>query len=224
MAQTVDKSTLTFLRTLAKNNNRTWFAEHKDRYVAAQQNVKHCMQELEQLLNKHDVIESHRVYRIYRDVRFSKDKTPYKSNIGCGFTRATEARRGGLFVNIQPGESFVGGGFWAPSAPDLKRIRSEIAVDAKPFRKVLRAKKFKEYFGELRGECLKTAPKGVDKNHPDIDLLRYKQYLLMRPFTDAEVLSDSFVAECNKTFKAMRPFFDLMSLTLTTDENGESII
>ena len=222
--QQINRSTLQFLKDLKKNNNRPWFTEHKPTYAKAQANVKDFMQELELRLSEHDVIEGHRVYRIYRDVRFSKDKTPYKSGLGCGFTRATEARRGGLYVQIEPGNSFVGGGFWGPSAPDLRRIRNEIAVDAAPLRKVLADTSFKYLFGSLQGQTLKTAPKGFDKEHPDIDLLRYKQFLVSRTFTDKEVLSESFLEECDLTFRAMRPFFDFMSLTLTTDENGESIL
>ena len=224
MPAQIKNSTFKFLKDLAKNNDRTWFADHKPTYVEAHENIKAFMTELEAKLNKHDVIESQRTYRIYRDVRFSKDKTPYKRNIGTGFVRATEARRGGFFVNIEPGNSFVGGGFWAPEGKDLKRIRKELEIDAKPFRKILKAKKFKDYFGELRGDQLKTAPRGIDKEHPNIDLLRYKQYLVLRNFTDAETKSADFLKECDTTYKAMRPFFDYMSLTLTTDENGESII
>ena len=127
-------------------------------------------------------------------------------------------------MNIEPGNTFVGGGFWNPNAQDLKRIRNEFLVNAEPFRKIISSKKFKDYFGTLKGDELKTAPKGFDKEHENIDLIRKKQFLIGRDFTDKEVLAEDFLKECNATFKAMRPFFDFMSETLTTNENGESII
>lgn len=224
MSAKIDSSTLDFLQELATNNNRDWFAQNKDRYIRAQGNIKTFMSELFDMMNKHDVIESFKSFRIYRDVRFSKDKSPYKSNLGTSFTRATEARRGGCYINIEPGNNFVAGGFWGPNSTDLKRIRKEIEYDAAPFRKIINTATFKKNFGQLEGEQLKTAPKGFSTDHPDIDLLRFKQYLIIRRFNDEVVLSTNFMEECDKTFQAMRPFFDYMSQTLTTDENGESIL
>jgi uncharacterized protein (TIGR02453 family) len=222
--QTRNKDTLDFLKNLSKNNDRDWFAEHKPKYELAKDDVKAFANALAEEMSKHDHIEGAKVFRIYRDVRFSKDKTPYKTNIGCGFTRSTDALRGGCYLNIEPGNTFVGGGFWNPNTQDLKRIRNEFLVNAAAFRKIINAKKFKEYFGTLEGEELKTAPKGFDKEHPDIDLIRKKQFLIGRNFTDKEAMSNDFLKECNETFKAMRPFFDFMSETLTTNENGESLL
>ncbi|MEM9549011.1 MAG: DUF2461 domain-containing protein [Bacteroidota bacterium] len=222
--QTISKETFDFLKKLGNNNNRDWFTKNKPKYVLAKDNVSEFAEALMEELGKHDHIEKKKVFRIYRDVRFSKDKTPYKTNIGCSFTRATAKLRGGMYLNIEPGNTFIGGGFWGPNAQDLKRIRNEFLFNADPFRKILNARKFKDYFGELGGEELKTAPKGFDKEHPNIDLIRKKQYLIGRNFTDREALSKGFLNECNLTFKAMRPFFDFMSETLTTNENGESII
>jgi len=222
--QTITKETLGFLNDLRDNNDRDWFTKNKPKYELAKDNAKAFGTELMEEMQKHDHIEGLKVFRIYRDVRFSKDKTPYKTNIGCGFTRATEKLRGGLYLNIEPGNTFVGGGFWGPNAADLKRIRNEFLFNAEPFRKIINAKKFKTYFGTLKGDELKTAPKGFDKEHPNIDLIRKKQFLIGRDFTDKEVFSKNFLTECNETFKAMRPFFDFMSETLTTNENGESII
>lgn len=222
--QTIKKETLEFLKNLKDNNNREWFTEHKPKYDLAKENAKTFANELVVEMQKHDHIEGVKVFRIYRDVRFSKDKTPYKTNIGCGFTRATEALRGGCYLNIEPGNTFVGGGFWNPNAQDLKRIRNEFLFNSAPFRSIISSKKFKDYFGSLEGDELKTAPKGFDKEHPDIDLIRKKQFLIARRFSDKEVISTDFLEECNETFKAMRPFFDFMSETLTTNENGESIL
>lgn len=220
---TISKDTFDFLTDIRENNNRDWFAKNKPRYVLAQENTKAFAAHLAELMAAHDNIEPPKVYRIYRDVRFSKNKTPYKSNMGIGFTRATDLLRGGIFLNIEPGNSFAGGGFWAPNGPDLKRIRNEFAVNAQEFRDILASEEFVQYFGTLQGDTLKTAPRGFAKDHPDVDLLRMKQFLVSKEFTDKKVTSKGFAMQANETFKAMRPFFNFMSDVLTTNENGESI-
>ncbi len=220
----IDKSTLKFLKDLEKNNDREWFQEHKDQYVLAQNNMKDVASKIQSALNKKDEISDARVFRIYRDVRFSKDKSPYKNNLGIHFTRSTALRRGGYYLHLQPGGSFAGGGFWAPDSADLKRIREEIVFDAKPIRKIISSKKFVNYFGELRGDELKTAPSGFDKNHPDIDLIRKKSFTVMRSFKDKEVLDPGFLKEVTHTFEAMRPYFDYMTEILIHDKNGQKIV
>lgn len=175
-------------------------------------------------LSKHDTLvelsPKKIVKRIYRDVRFSKDKTPYKSHIMGGFRRDTVWKRGGYMFRVMPGDSGVGCGFWAPEKDDLKLIRSHIAQDPRPLRKILKSKKFKDTFGELHGEQLKRAPKDFDPDHEAIDLLRFKQFLVYKTFTDAEVTSSGFQKEVVKTFRAVRPLFDYMSIALTHDLNG----
>jgi uncharacterized protein (TIGR02453 family) len=213
-----------FLKALKKNNHRDWFNDHKEEYVKEQQLVEQFAEALLRELRRHDDIETptgkKALHRIYRDIRFSNDKTPYKTNWSGNFKRATKYRRGGYYFHLEPGNSYIAGGFWAPNAPDLKRIRDEIAFDAAPLRKILKSKSFTTTFGSLKGEQLKTAPKGFEADHEAIDLLRYKQFLLIRYFTDEEVLSEKFLAAANTTFKNMRPFFDYMSEVLTTDTNG----
>jgi uncharacterized protein (TIGR02453 family) len=118
----------------------------------------------------------------------------------------------------------VGGGFWQPEASDLKRIREEIALDASPLREIINSTSFKKHFGELQGQQLKTAPRDFPKDHPDIDLLRYKSFTVSKYFTDKEVQSPGFSKEVLKYFQATRPFFDYMSEVLTTDGNGVSLI
>ncbi len=130
--------------------------------------------------------ESH-VFRVYRDVRFSKDKTPYKNRFGGYFRRATAIRRGGYVLNIEPGNSYVGGGFYAPNKDDLLRIRKEFEADDEDIRDLLSSNTFKKNFGELRGSELKTAPRDFDKEHQAIDLIRKKQFYVVRNFTDKEV-------------------------------------
>ncbi|NUO00731.1 MAG: DUF2461 domain-containing protein [Saprospiraceae bacterium] len=220
----IQPASLQFLRDLAGNNTREWFQANKDRYEAALDNLKQFTKAVEAALEETDHIEGAHLFRIYRDVRFSKDKTPYKNNFGMGFTRATNRLRGGYYLQIEPGGSFAGGGFWQPNAPDLKRIRDEFAVDDQPIRQIMADPVFQKYFGTIQGEALKSAPRGYDKNSPALDLIRKKNFIVHRSFTDAEVTSDNFLLEVKLTFEAMRPYFDYMSLVLTTDLNGESIL
>lgn len=216
--------TLQFLKDLAANNNRDWFNEHKPRYQAAKSDVESLITEIEKGLSKTDELEGHKLFRIYRDVRFSKNKEPYKTSFGTYFKRAGKLRRGGYYLHLEPGNSFVGGGFWDPNPQDLKRIRDEFAADDMPMREILASNTFKKHFGTLQGDEVKTAPKGFSKDHPAIDLIRKKQFLVSRKFSDQEVLSDNFTKEVVKTFEAMRPWFDYMSDVLTTNLNGERIV
>jgi uncharacterized protein (TIGR02453 family) len=218
------RSGFDYLQKLKKNNHRDWFNANKSTYQKELELVEQFAEALLRELNKHDEIETpsgkKSLHRIYRDIRFSNDKTPYKTNWSGNFKRATKYRRGGYYFHLEPGNSYLAGGFWAPNAPDIKRVRDEIAFDAAPLRKILKNKTFINTFGALQGEQLKTAPKGFAAGHEAIDLLRYKQFLLIRRFADKEVLSENFLSEANSTFKNMRPFFDYMSEVLTTDTNG----
>lgn len=218
-----------FLRDLSENNHRDWFQAHKDRYEEAHATMIGFADELLAEMRKHDHIETptgkKSLMRIYRDVRFSKNKSPYKIFFGGGFRRATVHLRGGYYYHLQPdGNTFVGGGFWGPNKEDLLRIRQEFAADDSEIRAIVADPRFVENFGELKGEELKTAPKGFDRDHPAIDLIRKKQFLISRTFTDKEALSAGFVQQVSDTFQAMRPFFDYMSEVLTTDANGVSIV
>jgi len=222
------KSNLDFIKKLSQNNNREWFAEHKKEYESEREIVIAFADDLLAKMQAHDSIETvsgkKSIFRIYRDVRFSKNKAPYKTHWSGSFKRATNLKRGGYYFHIEPGNSFMGGGFWGPESKDLKKMRFNIAEFESEFRNILADQNFVKHFGKMEGEQLKTAPKGVAKDHPAIDLLRYKQYLLIRRFTDEEVLNANFANELNKSFKAMRPFLDFMSEALTTNENGELIV
>lgn len=220
----LSKPVFDFLTKLKNNNNRDWFEEHKPTFKKHQSEVKSFLAEVKNNLNHHDEIEKMKLFRIYRDVRFSKDKTPYKAHFAGSFSRLGAHLRGGYYVHLKPGDSFLATGFWDPNKEDLFRIRKELEMDADEFRKVINQKEFKTIWGELGGDELKTAPKGFDKEHPDIDLIRKKQFIFVRNLTDKEVLSPSFLEEVDKSFKAIRPYFDLMSDILTTNLNGESIV
>jgi uncharacterized protein (TIGR02453 family) len=220
----IEKTTLKFLSDLSKNNNREWFKENKDRYVLANENAKAMKTAIETELNKIDEIEKSKLFRIYRDVRFSKDKTPYNPDIRMSFTRAGAHRRGGYYLNMGPNQIHVAAGFWRPEPSDLKLIRGHIATDAKPLRKILKSKKFVDTFGSLQGEQLKNSPRGFDKDHPDTDLLQYKQFYVNRTLPKGLASDEKLVKEIVKTYKAVRPWFDYMTDILTHDLNGISLI
>ena len=135
-----------------------------------------------------------------------------------------ENRRGGYYFSIEPGNSMIGGGFYAPNASDLKLIREQIEMDAEPLKQALANKKFKNYFGELLGEKLKTVPRGFNADDPNIDLLRFKNFYVMKKFSDQEVMSADFPDQIIKGYQLIQPFFEAMTLYLTTDLNGESLI
>ncbi len=221
---TIPASLLKFVKELTANNDRTWFAENKPRYQAEQQHMIAFADALIAEMNKHDKIETptgkKSLFRIYRDTRFSKNKTPYKTHFSGSLKRATKLLRGGYYFHVEPGGSFLAGGFWAPNSPDLKRMREDIAFDDKPLRQIISDPVFVETFGELKGDAVKTAPKGFSREHPAIDLLRHKQFIVTRNFTDKEVKADNFLEEVVTTFCRMRPFLDYMSEVLTTDANG----
>ena len=165
-----------------------------------------------------------KTYRINRDVRFSKDKTLYKVYLGGFLKRAGAERRGGMGFHIQPGKTSIAGGFFAPNKEDLMLLRQQISNDAEPLRSVLNSKAFKDFFGDLGGSKLKTAPKGFDKDHPEIDLLNHKQFIVQHSYSDKEVLADDFVERMAEVFSNMLPFFGVMTEYLTTDLNGVSLI
>jgi len=220
MAAKISTSTLQFLKELQENNNKTWFAANKERYLTAYEEMKVFRDALSERMSQFDNIEKTKLYRIYRDVRFAKDKTPYKNNFSGGLTRATKLLRGGYYFSIEPKASLVAGGFFNPNSADLKRIREEIVADATPLRQIIADPIFKKNFGSLSGNTVKTAPRGFAKDHPDIDLIRHKQFIVIQGFTDKLVTSPDFLEHLVEGFLAMRPYFDYMSEVLTTDKNG----
>ena len=225
---TIKPSTFDFLKTLDKNNNREWFNENKATYLDAQENVVAFVSELISLMNTHDVIEEQTgkksVYRIYNDVRFSKSKLPYKVRFAFKLTRASASRRGGYYMNIARGNSYLACGFSSPNAADLKRIRQDIDRNSNEWREVLKNKAIVKNFKEMVGEKVLTQPRGYDKDNEAIDLLRHKQFTFKHSFTDKEVQAPDFVQTVNTIYQSIRPFFDYMSAVLTTDLNGESTI
>ena len=225
MHETIPREIFSFLKRLSKNNNREWFTENKKEFKEIENEVKQFYNQLSEYMNKHDKIDKVKVFRIYRDVRFSKDKTPYKTHLGGGFSRLKPELRGGYYLHIAPNdESFIATGFWEPNKDDLMRIRKEIEMDDTELRKIITEKSFKNSWGALEGDELKTAPRGFDKEHVAIDLLKKKQFVFTKKFTDKEVSSPDFITKVDDSFKAIRPFFNYMSEVLTTDLNGASLL
>jgi len=214
----------TFFTDLSKNNNREWFTEHKSEFKALEAQVKVFGNTLSERLNVHDSIDRFKLFRIYRDVRFSKDKTPFKTHFGLTWHRTKPALRGGYYLHLAPNNNFLACGFWDPNPADLMRIRKEWELDAASFREVVDSPDFKNVWGSLQGNTLKTAPRGFDKQHPDVDLLRYKQLIFSISFTNKEVASSDFMDTVQYALQSARPFVDYMSEVLTTDLNGESLL
>ncbi len=221
----LEKQTFQYLTDLKKNNQREWFHGHKGAFQKAQNNAKDIFQSIRNDLEKHDDIETFKLYRIYRDVRFSKDKTPYNPHFAGSFSRKGESLRGSYYLRIRPGESFLAGGFWQPNKEDLFRIRKEFEYSASEIREIINNEPFRSVFGaKLEGEELKTAPRGFGKDHPDVDLIRKKGFVAVRKISDKEILSKDLTEIVDNSFLALRPFFNYMSEVLTTDLNGESLI
>lgn len=214
---------LNFQKKIARNNDREWFQQHKEEYLESDKEFKEFVADLQESMKVHDILDESmtKIFRIYRDVRFSNDKTPYTKHRSVSFARASKERRGGYYLKIQPGNnSFLAGGFWRPDAVDLLHIRKQISLDPSPLRELINSDDFRQYFNGLEGDQLKTTPKGFEKDDQAIDLLRLKGFILSHPFQDDEVTAKDFVAQVNEGFKKMRPFFDYMSEILTTDFNG----
>jgi len=218
------KDLFSFFSDLQQNNNRDWFMEHKPTFKALEAQVKAFGEQLKDQLNQNDHIDRFKLFRIYRDVRFSKDKTPYKTHFGLTWHRTKPLYRGGYYLHLSPKNNFLACGFWDPNPADLKRIRQEIDIDGEEYRAILNDKSFRSVWGELEGEAVKTAPKGYAKDHPHIDLLRFKQHIFTINYSDKEICQPDFLDRANKALQAVRPFVDYMSEMLTTNADGESLV
>ena len=224
MSVIVNPSIFKYLNDLKKNNTREWFADNKDYYLKEEEQLKEFFTAIMEALSTIDKIGGMKAYRIYRDIRFSKNKTPYKTHFGIGFHREKPKFRGGYYLHLEPGNSFIAAGFWQPNKDDLLRIRKEIELDHENFIKVTAEKSLIKSWNILNGEQLKTAPKGFDKSHPAIKSLRFKQFIYSQKISDSELLNTNFDKFIINEFKSIYPFLNYMSEVLTTDLNGESLI
>lgn len=219
------KNTLQFLEQLAQNNDKEWFAEHKAEWEQISKNNKKFFNQIFEQLQETDYLSKVQLPRINRNLRFSKDKTPYKTYAGAKISRLQPRHRGSYFIHIEPNNSFVAGGFWAPNAEDLHRIRKEFELDFSPMEEILSEPFCQKYFEKIKGtDAVKTAPKGFYKDHPAIESIRKKQFLLKREFTNNEVCAYNFSDEILKTCLVLRPYLEYMTEVVTTDLNGESLI
>ena len=222
--QAIPNNTISFLKKLKLNNNREWFNDNKDQFQIIQSNIKKFANEVKDSLMLSDDIEKLKIFRIYRDLRFSKDKTPFKKNIGMAFHRSKPELRGGYYLEISADESFIAVGFWNPNKEDLLRIRKEIEIDGLVFKSIINQKRIKDIWGEIQGEEVMRSPKGFDKEHEHIDMIKKKQFIFVKKLKEKDVLDENFQSELVGFFLSIRPFFDYMSEILTTNLNGESII
>lgn len=211
----ISKNTLDFLKKIKKNNNKQWFEEHKDEYKALHAEFKTTIEDIAEGIATFDPRVKHalndkktiKIFRIYRDARFSKDKSPYKTNFGGTIApHGFESGNPGYYVHIEPGNCFIGGGLHMPESALLKNVRDAIVHDDKPFRLILKKTAFKNTYGSLSGyDMLKTVPRGYDKDHPASDLLRFKSFLGTKNFSDKDVLAQGFDKQVLKDFKALEP-------------------
>ena len=211
------KEALSFLSKLEKNNNRDWFLANKKEYTETRRLVLESVEELIKGIHSFDkdiigIEASKSMFRINRDVRFSANKNPYKNNMGAYFSKGGKnSIFSGYYFHIQPGNSFIAAGVWMPESKILNAIRQEIHFNHETFRKILKNKKLVESFGEIQGDQLKTAPKGYEKDHPAIDLLRYKSLVLMRHFSDKELTDKDFIKTCVSHYKNSAPFIQFIN-------------
>ena len=218
----IQKSTLQFLKDLKKNNNKPWFDKNKPRYEEAKKNMEALV---EAFLAKFSATDKRYaklnakdcVFRIYRDVRFSPDKTPYKTHFGAGISPGgKKMNEAGYYLHIEPGKVFIAGGMWMPPTDQIKMIRQEIVYNTKKFKKILSDKTFKKYYGELDDEYkLARPPKGYDKTHPDIELLKYNSYIAWHEYKDKDALSKKFAEELAKGAKIMKPLIDFLDVAVS---------
>ncbi len=208
----IEKTTLEFLAKLAKNNNRTWFTKNRAEYEAARDNILEVTRFFIGEIAKFDssiigVEEKDCLFRIFRDARFSKDKSPYKTNFGAFIKSGGRRTPGaGYYFHVEPGGSMTAGGIYMPPSAELLAIRKAIARKPGEFENLISDAKFTRRFGGLAGERLKTAPKGFPKDHPAIEHLKWKHYTMMRNYSDRDVLSPKYPDRCLEDFFVMEPF------------------
>ncbi|KPM47941.1 DUF2461 domain-containing protein [Jiulongibacter sediminis] len=216
----IAKSTFQFLKDLKANNDRDWFTENKSVYQEAKDNFDGFIDELIKAIATFDPEIAHHtakstVFRIYRDVRFSKDKSPYKTHFGAHITSAKKRSdihsRSGYYIHIGPGESMLAGGAYMPQGDWLKNIRQEIDYNGADLLKVINDPAFKSTFGELEGESLKRPPKGYDEENPHIELLKRKSFLATHQVKDIEVTKPDFLEHAKTVFQTLKPLGDFLN-------------
>ena len=218
--ETIKKGTIKFLSELKENNYREWFLTNKASYAEAKKNFEVFVQQIIDNIVEFDPIMKglevkNCVFRINRDVRFSNDKSPYKSNFGAFIVRGGKKngdKFAGYYLHIEPGNSFIAGGAYMPPSPWLSAIREKIDQEPEEFKRIINHKEFIKYFGKIDGEKLKNPPKGYSSDNPNIEMLKFKSYLAMNEVADKTVLSDDYSLHVIAVFKAMKPLNDFLNI------------
>lgn len=215
----ISRQTLNFLTVLAVNNDREWFSNNRNLYLRAKEEFEILIGNFIERVSAFEPIlkglePSSCIFRINRDIRFSADKSPYKSHFGALVMRGGRKnihRFAGYYIHIEPGESKIAGGAYLPPTPWLTAIREKIAGEPDVFTGIIENKKFRQLFGELDNDKLKSAPKGFRADHPYIELLKYKSYLVAKSITDKEVISMGFPDYAVEIAKTMKPLNDFLN-------------
>ncbi|HET9279516.1 MAG TPA: DUF2461 domain-containing protein [Flavitalea sp.] len=216
-------STLKFLKDLAKNNDRAWFEGHRTQYERAKEDFENFVQAVLDRHGKKDedlkeLTAKKCTFRINRDIRFSKDKSPYKTNMGASMNRGgKKSIFSGYYFHCEPGKSFVGGGLWMPMPPEMKRVRQEIDYCYDEFRQIISAKKFKSVYKELyAGEDVKLTkvPQGFEKDNPAAEYLKLKSWLAMKELTDEEMTSKDLLKKTAEAFETLQPMIKFLNRAL----------
>ena len=217
MSADLKNSTLLFLKDLHKNNNREWFNENKDRYRAAHTNVADFVEVLIEEIGKFDeeilkIDAKKALFRIYRDVRFSKDKSPYKTNFGAGLGMGKGNRISGYYLHIEPGKSFLAGGVYQPDTSVLKEIRKEISINSKEFLSILQEDEFRNNFRGLSVEQkLQRVPAGFEKDDPMAEFLKLKNFIVVHPVSNEALMKEDAAKNFAQIFKSIKPLNDFLS-------------
>ena len=216
----IQLSTLKFLKDLKKNNNKPWFDAHRKEYESAKEDFSAFVQAVIDKHGKKDKTISHLkakdcMFRINRDVRFSKDKSPYKTNIGAYINRGgKKSLFGGYYFHCEPGQSFMGGGLWMPMPPELNKVRQEIDYNLNDFKKILSSKKFKSVYKDLsRSEeyVLSLVPKGYEPTNPAADYLKMKSFVALTNLKDSDLTSKNLINKTVEAFEALQPLVEFIN-------------
>ncbi len=216
---TISRQTIAFLRQLKQNNNKEWFdANRKEAYEAAKQNFLQFINSLIENIIKFDEDISglevkETLFRINRDIRFSKDKSPYKTNFGSSINKGgKKSITAGYYLHMEPGnKSFAAGGSWQPQPEQLNAIRQEIDYNFADFKKIISVTSFKSRLEFEEADKLKTVPKGYASDNAAIDYFKYRSFIVSKMYPDSEVISDNFLNDLTSTFKAMKPFISFLN-------------
>ncbi len=225
--QQISQDTYQFLTALQQNNNREWFEKNRKSYLKAKEDfeafVNLLIKNIGQYENLTDLAAKKCVFRINRDIRFSRDKTPYKKNMSAVIVQGgKKSPYHPFYLHIQPGGgSFVAGGAWEPTAEQLAKLRQEIDYNAGGFKKIFDHPDFKQSFGRISGDSLKTSPKGYSSDHPEIELLRLKQFIVQHRVTDEQLLQEDFARYATEKFLHMQPLLHFLnSILLDEAQDG----